>query len=150
MKHNDRYRKNEQEQILTVLELRAANQKWAIPALDIIRIIESLPVKSLPQENLAISGTIDYQNQSIPFLSLGILLENKKESNGPMVIFDHKEGYLALGLSEVYTLKRIPVSSLQLLPNIIEDTRFSSTIAKCYFDEENNIVPIVDLKYMDF
>ncbi|MBP7733344.1 MAG: chemotaxis protein CheW [Caldisericia bacterium] len=150
MKHNDRYRKIEQEQILTVLELRAANQKWAIPALDIIRIIESLPVKSLPQENLAISGTIDYQNQSIPFLSLGILLENKKESNGPMVIFDHKEGHLALGLSEVYTLKRIPVSNLQLLPNIIEDTRFSSTIAKCYFDEENNIVPIVDLKYMDF
>lgn len=150
MKQNERYRKTQQEQLLTVLELRAASQKWAIPALDIIRIIESLPITPLSQNNLTISGTIDYENQTVPFLSLGVLLENKKESSGPMVIFDHNEGYLALGLTEVYNLKRIPVSSLQSLPNIVEDPRFSSTITKCYFDDENNIVPVVDLKYMEF
>lgn len=150
MKQNERYKKTQQEQVLTVLELRAAEQKWAIPALDIIRIIENQPVKLLAQENLVISGTIDYDGQEVPFLQLDVLLENKKGTNGPMVILDHKEGFLALGLSEVYNLKRIPVSSLQQLPNIIEDSRFSSSITNCYFDEENNIVPIVNMKNMEF
>lgn len=118
--------------------------------LDIVRIIENQPVEPLPQENLAISGIIDYNNQKIPFLPLGVLLENKKGTNGPLVILDHQDGFLALGLSEVYNLKRIPVSSLKSLPNIIEDSRFSSSITDCYFDEENNIVPIVNMKNMEF
>lgn len=150
MKIADRSKKAQQEQILTVLEFKAANNKWAIPALDIVRIIENLPVQDLPQQNVTISGYIDYNGLQLPFLSLGKLLEGIDDPSGPIVILDHWQGQLALGLSQVYNLARIPASSLIKLPNVIEDPMFSKSVFECYFDSDSNIIPIVNLKAFEF
>jgi chemotaxis signal transduction protein len=150
MKLTDRTKKPLQEQILTVLEFKAANDKWAIPALDIVRIIENQQVFELPQQNVPIKGYIDYNQEQTPFLSLGLLLEGVDNSNGPMVILDHDQGLLALGLAQVYNLVRIPSSSLMKLPKVIEDTTFSTSIENCYFDSEGKIIPIVNLKAIEF
>lgn len=150
MKVTDRTKKPQQEQILTVLEFRAANDKWAMPALDIVRIIENQPVNDLWQQNVTITGFIDYNGEQLPYLSLGKLLEGTDNSNGPMVILDHCQGLLALGLAQVFNLARIPSSSLIKIPSVIEDAAFSNSIDKCYFDSDGNVVPIVNLKTLEF
>lgn len=136
------------EPITTFLELEACSQVWAIPALDVVRIIEFKKPEPLPEEGILLSAIVEYENQEVPFLSLGALLEGKKESEGPIIIFDHKEGRIALGVSKVLTLKRIPDSLLTPVPPIIGDERFKSILNFCYVDNDV-IVPVADIKNLE-
>jgi chemotaxis signal transduction protein len=149
MKPTGRHQKTIQVPQLTLLEFMACHKKWAIPALDIVRIIESQPIDEIPQENLALSGFVEYENEKIPFLSLGMFCENEKETKGPLIIYEHKDGRLALGLSQVFTLKKIPEDLIKPLPPIFEEGPYKKALTGCYFDEED-IVPIVDLKNLEF
>lgn len=136
------------EPITTFLELEACSQVWAIPALDIVRIMEFQSPEPLPEEGLLLSAIVEYENQQVPFLSLGTLLEGKKESEGPIIIFDHKDGRIALGVTRVLTLKRISDSQLVPVPPIIGDARYRDILKSCYIDNDS-IVPIVDLKNLE-
>lgn len=136
------------EQITTFLELEASSRVWAIPALDVVRIIEFTRPEPLPEQGLLLSAIVEYENQQVPFLSLGSLLEGTKESEGPIIIFDHKEGRIALGVSKVLTLKRIADSQLTPVPPIIGDKRFRDILKSCYVDGDT-IIPVVDLGNLD-
>lgn len=149
MRTSQSNQKSAQEQTLTVLEFQAHSDKWAIPALDIIRIIEKLPVEQLPQENLALSGFVTYENERVPFMSLGQLLEGQGADEGPMIIFDHHDGKIALGLNQVFNLKRVPVSQIKPLPTFFAQESYKNSMTTCYFDGDL-IVPIVDLKQLEF
>ena len=149
MRTSQSNQKSTQEQTLTVLEFQACSNKWAIPALDIIRIIERLPVEKLPQENLALSGFVAYENARVPFMSLGKLLEGQVADEGPMIIFDHHDGKIALGLNQVFNLKRVPLSQIKPLPTFFAEDVYKNSMTTCYFDGDL-IVPILDLEKIIF
>jgi|GEM_PF-4412486 len=106
---------DKEQEALRAVQFEAGGHVWAVASSSIRRVYSAIPVMKIPLAPDYIKGLINIRGSLELVLDISALLElseNKKSSNGQILLLDHPFFALALQAdSEVVTV-HLPVSSI--------------------------------------
>jgi len=125
---------------------RLAEEWYGANLLDVREVVESMPVKPVPNTIAAFKGVCNLRGQIIGVLDLRerFGLKGAAWEKSVLLVFETETGAIASAVDQIMSVSTIPADQIEFKPNVVAlvPTKYIQGIGKL----ENRLVTILDLK----